>query len=228
MQFARPITTAAAVFSVGAGLAFASPVMASPAEFTSKGVAKSYNEGKVTTVPNTLTYDHGKIRLDMASAVNAEGTGSFSVVLAQEGGNTIWMLSPKDKQAMKLDATSLQSMTDNPAVQKISTFKLSEFGKTFRAKSKKVGTATIAGQPCTIFEQNGKQGHFRLWLADRYEVPLKFTYFEGKKPAFDYEATAFTPSATLPASSYVVPKGYEVTDLAEALKGTEINIRKKK
>jgi hypothetical protein len=87
--------------------------------------------------------------------------------------------------------------------------------------------ATIAGEPCTILEQNGKEGHFRLWLSDRYEVPLKFVYFEGKKPAFDYEVSRFTPSSSLPESAFVVPRGYEMTDLAEALKGTEINIRNK-
>jgi hypothetical protein len=228
MNFVRPITTAAAVVTVGAGLTFATPALAAaPPEFTMKGVAKSYNQGKVITVPNTLTYDHGRVRLDMAQPVSADGASSFSVVIAREGGDTITMLSPKDKQAMKLDAASVEALSDNAALQKISTFRLSEFGKTFRSKGKKVGTATIAGEACTILEQNGKEGHFRMWLSNRYDLPFKFVYFEAKKPAFEYQVTTFTPRATLPDSAYVVPKGYEVTDLAEALKDTEINIRNK-
>ena len=67
MFFNRPFSTAAAVLALGSVSAIAAPAFAAaPAAFTSQGVAKSYNEGKVTTVPNTLYYDHGKIRLEMA------------------------------------------------------------------------------------------------------------------------------------------------------------------
>jgi outer membrane lipoprotein-sorting protein len=229
MIFNRPLKTAAAVLALGSVPALAAPAFAAaPAEFTSQGVAKSYNAGKATTVPNTLYYDHGKIRLEMAHPVAAEGTSAFSVVITREGGNTLTMLNPKTKEAMKLDSSSLEALTDSEAMQKISAFKLSEFGKTFRAQSKKIGTASVAGQPCSILEQKGKNGHFKLWLSDRYEIPLKFTYYEGAKPAFEYEVSKLTLSSSLPDSAFVVPKGYEMTDLSEALKNTEINIRKKK
>lgn len=226
MNFSRPFTAAA--IALGASAAYVAPAWAAtPTQFTSNGVATSYQNGKATAVKNTLYYDKGKIRLEMAQPVSADGTSAFSVVIAREGGDTITLLNPKEKQAMKLEAASLEAVTDNPSLQKISTFKLSEFGKTFRAKSKKVGAAAIAGHPSTIYEQKGKDGHFRLWLSDRHDIPLKFVYFEGGKPAFDYQVSKLTLSANLPASSYNVPTGYEVTDLAEMLKGTEINIRNK-
>lgn len=234
MNFIRPFTTGAAALGLGAGLVFAAPfaldqsqALAAPTAFTSKGVATSYQQGQKTAVPNTLYYDRGRIRLEMSQPVSADGSAAFSIVLAREGGDTITMLNPKEKQAMKLEAKSLEAVSDNPSLQKISQFKLSEFGKTFRAKGKSIGKEPIAGHPCTILEQKGKDGHFKLWLSDKHDVPLKFVYFEGGKPAFDYHVSQLTLSANLPDSAYVVPKGYEVTDLAQMLNGAEINIRNK-
>ena len=226
MNFIRPFTAAAV--AVGTGLAITMPAQAAPAQFTSKGVATSYQDGKAVQVPNTLYYNNGRIRLEMAPPATGDGTTAFSVVIAQEGGQSITLLNPTAKQAMKLDASSLQAVTDNPSLQKISTFKLAEFGKTFRAQSKKVGSETVAGQACTVLEQKGKDGHFRLWLSDKHEVPLKFVYFEAGKPAFNYQVSQFTLSANLPASSFTVPGGYEVTDLAEMLQGMEQHVAPKR
>lgn len=221
MSFFRPLTPLAAAAAVTGGLAFTQPAEAVPQQFTSKGEAVSYQNGKATKVPNTLFFNKGQIRLEMASPVSADGQTAFSVVLAQDGGSSITLLNPQAKQAMKLDATSLQAVTDNPSLQKISSFKLSEFAKTFRAQSKKVGTEKVAGEPTTVFEQKGKDGHFRLWLSDRHDIPLRFTYFEAGKPAFSYEVKQLTLAVKLPAASFVVPQGYEVTDLAQMLEGLE-------
>jgi outer membrane lipoprotein-sorting protein len=223
MQFhplwARP---AAAVAVVASAAAFAAPaIAATPAQFTMKGEAMSYQEGQATRVPNTLYYNNGRIRLEMAQPVSAEGTTAFSVVLAKEGGTTITMLNPQEKQAMKLEAASLEAVTENNALQKIASFRLSEFGRTFRANSKKVGSETVAGQPCSILEHKGKDGHFRLWISDRYDIPLRFTYYEGAKPAFSYACSQLALTANLPASAFQVPGGYEVTDLSEVVNGME-------
>ncbi|MFP5503672.1 MAG: hypothetical protein ACLGIN_14370, partial [Candidatus Sericytochromatia bacterium] len=156
MSMFRPLAPLAAVAVTTAGLAFAQPAEAIPQQFTSQGEAVSYQNGKATKVPNTLFFNKGQIRLEMASPVSADGQTAFSVVLAQDGGNSITLLNPEAKQAMKLDATSLQAVTDNPSLQKISSFKLSEFSKTFRAQSKKVGSEKVAGEPTTVFEQKGK------------------------------------------------------------------------
>lgn len=219
MNFIRPIAAAAVTF--GAGLAVVAPAWAAPSEFTSKGVATSYQQGKKTSVPNTLYYDKGRIRLEMSQPVSADGTSAFSVVIAREGGDTITMLNPSTKEAMKLEAASLEAVTDNPSLQKISNFKLTEFAKVFRSQSKKVGADKVAGQACTVLEQKNKQGVFRLWLSDQHEIPMRFAYYENGKPAFTYTVNKLALGVNLPASSFTVPKGYEVTDLAEMLKGME-------
>lgn len=221
MNFFRPWATATAALAVGATLTVSAPVIAAPSQFTSKGEAVSYMEGKATRVPNTLYYSNGNIRLEMATPVSADGENAFSVVIAKEGGDTITLLNPQQKQAMKLDATSLEAVTENPSLAKISSFKLSEFGKTFRARSKKIGTETVAGQRCTVLEQKGKDGHFRMSLSDVHEIPMAFTYFEKGKPAFSYKVSNFTTSVSLPATSFRVPSGYEMTDLSEMLRGME-------
>jgi hypothetical protein len=208
--------------AAGAALTFATPALAAaPSAFTSKGVATSTQGGKTTTVPNTLYYQNGKIRLEMAKPVSTDGDTAFSVVLASEGGSTITLLNTQQKQAMKLTASSLEEVTENKSLQKISTFRLSEFGKTFRTQSRKVGAETVAGQACSILDHKGKDGQFRMWLSDKYDIPMKFTYFEGGKPAFTYTVTQFTPSSSLPASSFNVPTGYQMTDISDMLKGLE-------
>jgi outer membrane lipoprotein-sorting protein len=208
--------------ATAASLAFAYPALAAaPSAFTSKGVATSTQGGKTTTVPNTLYYQGGKIRLEMAKPVSTDGETAFSVVLAQEGGKTITLLNPQQKQAMKLTASSLEEVTENRSLQKISSFRLSEFGHTFRSQSRKVGAETVAGQACSILDHKGKDGQFRMWLSDKYDIPMKFTYFEGGKPAFTYTVTQFTPSSSLPASSFTVPAGYQMTDISDMLKGLE-------
>jgi outer membrane lipoprotein-sorting protein len=194
---------------------------APPSSFTSKGIATSTQSGKTTQVPNTLYYQQGKIRLEMAKSISPDGAAAFSVVLAHEGGKTITMLNTDQHQAMKLEASSLEDVTQNQAMQRISNFKLTEFGSTFRANSKKVGNEVVAGQACTILDHKGKDGQFRLWLSDKYDLPMKFTYFESGKPAFSYTVTQFTPSSSLPAASFVVPAGYQLTDVSEMLKGLE-------
>lgn len=205
-----------AMFLTGAP-AFATP----PSDFTFKGVATTTQEGKTTTVPSTLHYQHGKIRLEMAAPVSADGENAFSVVLASEGGSQITLLNPQQKQAMKVTASSLEEVTNNSSLQKISTFRLSEFGHTFRSQSRKVGAETVAGQACSILDHKGKDGQFRMWLSDQYDLPMKFTYFEGGKPAFSYIVKEFTPSSHLPASSFKVPSGYVMNDITELMKGLE-------
>jgi hypothetical protein len=214
-------------YAVAAGfaatsLAFTAPALAAaPSAFTMKGVATSTQGGKTTTVPNTLNYQNGKIRLEMAKPVSTDGDTAFSVVLAQEGGATITLLNTQQKQAMKLTASSLEEVTENKSLQKISNFKLSEFGRTFRTQSRKVGSETVAGQVCSILDHKGKDGQFRMWLSDKYDLPMKFTYFEGGKPAFTYTVSQFTPASALPASSFNVPAGYQMTDISDMLKGLE-------
>lgn len=220
------IRTALAATALGAGIGFApSPAEAAPTTFTAVGEAQTWDGGRSTTVPNTLHYQRGKIRLEMAAPVSAEGVAPFNVVLAQEGGKTITLLNPKEKQAMKLEVSTLDELAENRSLQKISQFKLSEFATTFKGQSKAIGHENIAGEACTVREYKGKDGHFKMWLANKHEVPFKFVYFEKGKPAFQWAVTRFTATSSLPASSFAVPAGYETTDLSEMLKGVELDVK---
>jgi outer membrane lipoprotein-sorting protein len=84
-----------------------------------------------------------------------------------------------------------------------------------------VGHETVAGQPCTILDHVGKDGHFRMWLSDKYEIPMRFVYFEHAKPAFSYTVNDLSLSVNLPASAFSVPAGYEVTDISDVLNGMD-------
>ena len=222
----KTIRTAFAATALGAGIAFAPlPAEAVPTSFTAVGEAQTYDGGRATTVPNTLHFQRGKIRLEMSAPVSAEGVAPFNVVLAQEGGKTITLLNPKEKQAMKLEVSTLDELAENRSLQKISQFKLSEFATTFKGQSKAIGHENVAGERCTIREYKGKDGHFKMWLSDKHEIPFKFVYFEKAKPAFQWTVTRFTAVSSLPASSFVVPAGYETTDLSEMLKGVDLDIK---
>ncbi len=218
--------TAFAAAAIGAGIAFAPlPAEAVPSSFTAVGEAQTWDAGRPTTVPNTLHYQRGKIRLEMAAPVSADGVAPFNVVLAREGGKTITLLNPKEKQAMKLEVSTLDELAENRSLQKISQFKLSEFATTFKGQSKAIGHETIAGEACTVREYKGKDGHFKMWLADKHEIPFKFVYFEKGKPTFQWAVSRFTTTSSLPASSFNIPAGYETTDLSEMLKGVELDVK---
>lgn len=222
----KTIRTALAATAIGFGVTFAPlPADAVPATFTAVGEAQTWDGGRATTVPNTLHFQRGKIRLEMAAPVSAEGMAPFNVVLAQEGGKTITLLNPREKQAMKLEVSTLDQFAENRSLQKISQFKLSEFATTFKGQSKAIGKESIAGEACTIREYKGTDGHFKMWLSDRHAIPFKFVYFEKGKPAFQWVVKRFTVASNLPASSFVVPAGYEVTDLAEMLKGVDLDVK---
>lgn len=222
----KTFRTALAATAIGAGITFA-PLAAEavPTSFTAVGEAQTYDAGRATTVPNTLHFQRGKIRLEMAAPVSAEGVAPFNVVLAQEGGKTITLLNPKEKQAMKLEVSTLDELAENRSLQKISQFKLSEFATTFKGQSKAIGHENVAGEACTIREYKGKDGHFKMWLSDKHEIPFKFVYFEKAKPAFAWTVTRFTATSSLPASSFAVPAGYETTDLSEMLNGIDLDVK---
>ena len=84
MAIVRPF---AAALALGAGIAFTQPAFAVPAEFTTKGVATAYEDGKPAEIPNTLYYSKGRIRLEMVPPHADEAGSVFSVVLAKDGGD---------------------------------------------------------------------------------------------------------------------------------------------
>jgi hypothetical protein len=213
---------AAAVFT----LSVAPMAQAVPNSFTAVGEAETWTQGKAERpVPNTLYYQAGRIRLEMAAPVSAEGVTPFNVVLAKEGGKTITLLNPAEKQAMKLEISSLNDLAENRSLQRISQFQIKEFTTTFTAQSKVIGQETIAGEACTVREQRDKQGHVKVWLSNRYQLPFRFLYLENNKPAFAWTVKRFTPSSNLGPASFSVPTGYEVVDLSEMLNGMENTVK---
>lgn len=207
-------------------LVFAPDAHATPNAFTAVGEAETWTQGKAERpVPNTLYYQGGRIRLEMAAPVSAEGVTPFNVVLAQEGGKVITLLNPAEKQAMKLQISSLNELAENRSLQRISQFQIKEFTTTFVAQSKVVGQASIAGEACTIREQRNKQGHVKVWLSNRYQLPFRFVYLESNRPAFAWTMKRFTPSSNLGPASFTVPPGYETVDLSEMLNGMEDDIK---
>ncbi|MEB3196276.1 MAG: DUF4412 domain-containing protein [Candidatus Sericytochromatia bacterium] len=199
------------------------PAWAIPTAFKAIGEAQTWDQARAASKPvaNTLYYQGGRIRLEMAAPVSAEGVAPFNVVLASEGGRTVILLNPADKQAMKMEMASLDEMAENRSLQQLSQFRLRDFSTTFKARSRAIGSETIAGEPCTIREQHDKSGHVRIWVSERLAIPFKFVYLEKSKPMFAWTVKQFTPSSNLPASAFNVPGGYETVDLTEMMKGLD-------
>lgn len=208
-------------FTVAAGavLALAAPAFAGvPAQFTAKGVATSFVEGQRTVVENTVYYRNGRIRLEMAKPVASEGTGDFSVVLGQEGVKALTLLNPKEKQAMKLDAGSLTELAENPAMKQLGSLHLAQVAPEIKKRAKRVGAATVAGQPTTLYEAAERRGKVRMWLANAYDLPFKVEAYDPKgAKAFVYEVQSFKTASALGDAAFKVPSGYTVTDLSELL-----------
>ncbi|GEM_PF-3884881 len=203
-----------------AGMAlFAAPAWAVPETFTLVGEAVSYQlDGSKTQVPNKLYYQRGLIRLEMSPPQNADGASAFTVVIAKDGGKMLTLLNVEDKQAMKVEATSMNDIVDNKSLQKLSTFSLKGFADSARATGTRVGRETVAGLVCNIWEHRAKDGHFKVWLSTVHDIPLRMTYFDKNKPTFSYTANQFSTQSALPVSAFSVPSGYETTDLSELMK----------
>lgn len=205
--------------AIGALAVLAGPVEAFPSSFTAKGEGQTFQAGKPERpVATTVNYQGGRIRFEMAAPVNAQGGPQFNIILAREGDRTVILLNPAEKTAMKMD-TRTAGGEGGQAFDFTTHFQVKEYATTFRSRSKVIGREAIAGEPCTIREHRGKDGHIKVWLSDRHEVPFRITLLDQEKAAYTWTMKQFTPGSTLPASAFAVPAGYETVDLSEMMKG---------
>jgi hypothetical protein len=215
-MFGRHLTKAWAVVGV---VCMAAPVQAIPNAFTAKGEGQTFQGGKPDRpMATTIHYAGGKLRIEMAAPVSAEGGPQFNVILAQEGVKAVTLLNPAEKTAMKMDLRAAGSAGDQ-SLDFTTHFQVRDYATTFRARSKVIGHEVVAGEPCTVREQRGKDGHVKVWLSDRHEVPFRVTYLDRNKAAYTWTMKQFTPGSTLPASAFSVPAGYETVDLSEMMDG---------
>ncbi|MEB3328913.1 MAG: DUF4412 domain-containing protein, partial [Candidatus Sericytochromatia bacterium] len=197
----------------------AGAVQAVPQAFTAKGEGQTFQAGKPERpMATTIHYAGGKLRIEMAGPVGAQGGPQFNIILAQEGVRAVTLLNPAEKTAMKMDLRAAGAAGDQ-SLDFTAHFQVRDYATTFRARSKVVGRETIAGEPCTVREQRGKDGHVKVWLSDRYEVPFRLTYLDRGKAAYTWTMKQFTPGMTLPASAFSVPAGFETVDLSEMMEG---------
>lgn len=207
---------------VGLGLALAAalavvaaPAMAAtPTAFALEGFATT-GEGGGVRAPGVLRYDRGKIRFELNAPAMANGGVPFGVVLAQEGGSTMTLLSAQSQQAIRLPASNLGAITGNASLQRITKFKLSEFGNAMNGTARTVGRESVAGHATTCLEQRGQDGGvLRTWVADDLKLPLKFTYQQGAELAWAWTTQKVTVgSSGAGADAFQVPAGYANVDL---------------
>ncbi len=92
----------------------------------------------------------------------------------------------------------------------------------YRTKGKKVGTETVDGHPCEIWDYTDEHGtHGRYWLAqDLKNFPVKaVTESAGSKVT--YHNTDIQIPATISDSMLVVPSNVHFQDMSEMMKGMQ-------
>lgn len=212
-------TGAALAFTLGAAApVLAAPAAAAPAAFALEGFATTA-EGGGTRAPGVLRYDHGRIRFELNAPAMAGAGIPFGVVLAQEGGSTMTLLSSQSRQAIRLPASNLGSITGNTSLQRITQFKLAEFGNAMNGSAQAIGREAVAGHPTTCLEQKGREGGvLRTWVADDLKLPLKFTYHQGSQMAWAWTTQRVTVgSSGVAPEAFAVPAGYASIDLETIL-----------
>jgi len=90
----------------------------------------------------------------------------------------------------------------------------------FKSKGKKVGSETLDGHPCDIYEYDAEHGsHGRYWLArDLHDFPVK-ALIEQNGVKVTYHNVEIEVPASVPNSMMEVPKDVEFRDIAEMMKG---------
>lgn len=197
------------------GMSVAAPVQAAtPQAFALEGFATTAEGGGVRA-PGVLRYDRGRIRFELNAPAMANGGVPFGVVLAQEGGSTMTLLSAQSRQAIRLPASNLGAITGNASLQRVTQFKLSEFGNAMNGRAQAVGREAVAGHPTTCLEQRGHDGGvLRTWVADDLKLPLKFTYHQGSQMAWAWTTQRVTTgSSGAGPEAFQVPAGYASIEL---------------
>jgi uncharacterized protein DUF4412 len=92
----------------------------------------------------------------------------------------------------------------------------------FKSKGKKVGSETLDGHPCDIYEYDAEKGnHGRYWLArDLRDFPIK-AVVEQNGMKVTYHNVKIEAPAMVADSMMEIPKDVEFQDLSEMMKGMQ-------
>lgn len=183
---------------------------AAPRAFTAEATAAGAVSG--STVPVRMIFRDGSLRLEMR-APSSQQTPEMgaSVFLAQKGQPYVYMLSPAEKMAFKVKQSMVTQQLGLPLTQLLSP---GSWQGLLLHGGKRLGTAVVAGQRCTLWEKALKATTYKVWLSNRYQVPFRIQSIARKgHPAFSFSIQHFVPSEALPASSFRIPAGYQTTML---------------
>ena len=155
----------AIVFLFTAGLS-----MARAAEFSADMVQQK--DGETST--SRLFVKGSMYRMEMEQ----EGRGYAEIVDRNEGTTTL--LSPEEKQYMKLKNSGFRSMTANP---------FESFWYHARThESRELGKEEVNGYACSkVLVSSGERDLFTGWISEKLDFPLKIVFHLGKGTAMELQ-----------------------------------------
>ena len=216
--FFRKLATTAALVVLSAGSA-----LAAPRTMELKSDTTVLNGTDRMTFQSLTRVKDNRMRVETVGNGRAAATPMTSTMIIDPAGKVMYMVNDKTKSAMrvKMDQAGTQmgfgpgSLNPNPA----------EITNELKKKGGKiVGSETLIGHPCDIWElsqkaPNGEPGKAKLWLAKDIGMPLKAELStKTKGTTMTLLVSSVKTNVTLEESLFQVPAGYKVTDMADMAK----------
>ena len=211
----RIVLRAAAGLAAGLALAaVARPQTFASAHWKSKieaegGGGGGSREGRGDRTPMPTEFEiwvkAGKMRL------KADAGGMKMNILHLGQVNYTWMDGTDQGMRINASMTKRSSRPNHDYIDKIDTV---------RTKGKKVGTETVDGHPCEIWDYDGGEGdRGKYWLAqDLQNFPIKVVT-ETPRGKMTYHNTDIQIAASVSDDMFVLPKDVTFRDMSEMMQG---------
>ncbi len=192
-----------ATIAVSAAPALAAP----PSAFMATGTATSFAtaDAPEQTTPVKLFYQGGKIRIEMQPP-----GGGKSVILAKRGSKQVTMLDPVQKLAMVSNLSAVQTQDGMPSMDQI--MDMASWKAQLKTAKRLAGSEVKGSEQCSLWEKTTGQTTFKVWFADKLELPMQIEGKVGGKPRFRFSVSGVKPGPQA-STLFAVPSGYQTTEL---------------
>lgn len=190
--------------------------------------------GQKVVVNSTIWYGGSKVRMEneIAPTKGIPANLGKSTMIYDSAQKVVYMMIPQNKTAIKADSSTLSKMQGQSGVGNVNAQLLtnpSEIRNELKKQgAKMIGAETVLGYLCDIYQMNTQipvsqtgakeNATVKLWLANKLSIPLKMditTPQRGKIVTIN--AKQINSNITIPASTFQVPSGYQITDVQQMM-----------
>ncbi|MBC7475724.1 MAG: DUF4412 domain-containing protein [Candidatus Sericytochromatia bacterium] len=213
-------------------LAVATPAMSATQNIQLKTESAMNANGQKIIVNSTILYGDKKIRMENEIVGNKNIPASMgkSTMIYDSAKKVMYMMMPQNKTVVKADSETIAKLQGNGGGN-VNSQLLSDPSQ-IQAQIKKqggkmVGAETILGYLCDIWQmkqdipmQGGakESATVKIWLAHKISIPLRMLINSPTRGEIvSIRAKDIKTGVNIPASTFEIPSGYTVSDVAQLM-----------